>query len=167
MSTSQALAGELAQEAGTTRRALERVPDGQLDWRPHEKSYTLGELASHIANLPMWTAVMVREDELDLGTVGGPMSAHESALAILDAFDRNLADALSAIRDTPEEAWMRTWSLKKDGEVLFALPRIAALRSFVMNHSIHHRGQLSVYLRLTGVPVPQMYGPTADEPDFG
>ncbi len=167
MATSQALAGELEQEAGTTRRVLERVPAGKLDWRPHEKSWTMGELASHIANLPMWTGPTVGQDELDLGTTGGPMPPYASAPAIVEAFDRNLADALAAIRATPEEAWMRTWSLKKEGALLFALPRIAALRSFVMNHSIHHRGQLSVYLRLTNAPVPQIYGPTADEPNFG
>ena len=166
MSVSQGLAAEWEQETASTRRALERVPPESLDWRPHEKSYSMGELASHIANLPIWTRMTLHQDELDLATLGGPLPAYPTKEAILEAFDRNVGDALDAIRSTPEAAWPATWSLTNAGTVIFAVPRIAAMRSFIMNHSIHHRGQLTVYLRQCGAPVPQLYGPTADEPDF-
>jgi uncharacterized damage-inducible protein DinB len=166
MSTSASIAGEWTHETATTRRALERVPPESLAWKPHEKSYSMAELASHIANLPMWARATLLQDAFDLASTGGPMPAYESTAAILEAFDRNTADALEAIRSTPEEAWSEMWSLQRGGENVFTIPRIAALRAFILNHSIHHRGQLTVYLRQCGAPVPQIYGPTADEPDF-
>lgn len=163
MSLSATMADEWAQESAATRRALERIPPSSLDWRPHERSWTMGDLATHIANLPIWTGMTLGADELDMAEAGA-LTAYESVEEILEAFDRNRADAEAAIRGLAEERWMDPWTLKDGGKVVFTIPRVATMRSFVMNHSIHHRGQLTVYLRLCGAPVPQIYGPTADEP---
>ncbi|MEN8374195.1 MAG: DinB family protein [Gemmatimonadota bacterium] len=166
MSLSEAMAAEWAHETSTTRRALERVPPASLDWRPHEKSRTMGELASHVANLPMLVGVTLRGDGFDLAARGSPLAAFDSVEAMLAAFDGHVAEALATIRDTPQEAWMDTWTLRYGEKEVFSAHRVAAMRGFIMNHAIHHRGQLTVYLRLAGAAVPQIYGPSADEPDF-
>ena len=130
---------------------------------------TLGKLVSHLAELPMWAAMTIEHDEFDMApTDGEPMQPLVCATPedALTAFDQNVATGRKAIEGASDDALMATWSLKSGGEVLFEMPKIAVLKTFVIDHAIHHRGQLSVYLRLCGLEVPQTYGPTADEPDM-
>ncbi len=166
---SRAFLPEFDQETATTRKLLERVPDGKFDWKPHVKSGSLGWLAGHLANLPSWVIFTVNQDSLDLNPPGssGPKPPQASNRAdVLAQFDKNVADARQVIAGANDEELMRPWSLLNGGKKLFTLPKAAVLRSFVFNHLIHHRGQLSVYLRLLDVPVPSMYGPSADENPF-
>lgn len=164
MTIRDALLAEYDHEMGTTRRLLERLPDDALDWRPHPRSYSLGELAGHLAQIPMWASRIVAQTELDLGgsPPGRPVPA-TSRSRVLELFDRNVAQARAEIAGRTDPELTLPWTLRRGGQVLFTLPRLAALRSFVLSHSIHHRGQLSVYLRLKDVPVPAIYGPSADE----
>ena len=169
MSIAQALLPEFDQEMASTRKVLERVPDDRFEWSPHEKSMTLGRLAAHLAELPMWTAMSLDQDEFDVNPPNGegweslkPTTTAE----ILELFDRNSADAREKIASTGDATFFEEWTLKSGGETLFAMPKVGVVRSFVLNHGIHHRGQLTVFLRLLDVSVPQTYGPTADEPDF-
>lgn len=158
---------EFDQEMAGTRRALERVPMDRPDWAPHERSMKLGYLAGHLANLPAWTIMTLKQDSLDVHPPGGEpyrSPEHETREDLLTTFDANVAAAREALAETPDEAFGEGWSLLRGGEVMFTMPRLAVLRSFVLNHIIHHRGQLTVYLRLNGVPVPGLYGPSADEP---
>lgn len=170
MSIAQSLLPELDQEMGATRKVLERVPEDRLDWSPHEKSMKLGRLASHLAELPMWTAVSLDRDEFDVAPPDGEREwvalNSDSVSEILELFDKNAAEARATIAAAGDETFFENWTLKSGGEALFTMPKIAVIRSFVLNHSIHHRGQLTVFLRLLDVAVPQTYGPTADEPDF-
>jgi uncharacterized damage-inducible protein DinB len=162
MSIAQTMLPEWENEMRNARRALERVPADRLDMKPHEKSWSLGELATHIARLPIWASSTLNTDELDLSdTPRG--EALPSVDAILAEFDRNVGDARDAIATTSDEVMGSPWTLKNDGQVIFSMPKVAVLRSFVFNHIIHHRGQLIVYLRLAGAKVPGMYGPSADE----
>jgi uncharacterized damage-inducible protein DinB len=152
-------------EMGTTRRVLEVVPDSNSDWRPHPKSYTLGDLASHTAILALWCKFVVQEPELDLGVPANAVLARlpfTTSADLVAKFDQYVGDARSALEPTSDEALRETWALKNRGTIIFSLPRIAALRGFILSHMIHHRGQLTVYLRLRDVPVPSIYGPTAD-----
>jgi uncharacterized damage-inducible protein DinB len=169
MSIAEGLLPEFDQEIEATRRVLERVPEERLAWSPHEKSMTLGQLASHLANLPVWTRLSLDQDEFDVSPPEGGGSGTpqlESTLEILGSFDRNAADAREAIASARDGTFFETWTLKSGGETLFSVPKIGVVRRFVLNHLIHHRGQMTVYLRLLDVPVPQTFGPTADEPDF-
>jgi len=166
MSISAALLPEFDQEMANTRKALERVPDDKFDWKPHEKSMSMGGLATHLANLPRWTVYTINQDSLDLAPPGGePLRAEEqrSRREVLEDFDKNAAAARDAIAGASDEELLKPWSLLQGGVTLMTLPKIAVLRSFVMNHVIHHRGQFTVYLRLNDVPVPSIYGPSADE----
>jgi uncharacterized damage-inducible protein DinB len=166
MSISDTLLAELLHEQPSTRRHLERVPPGQPDWKPHPKSMTLSRLSSHVAEIPTWAGSTVRETELDLAPPEAKppgTKAHGSASELVRAFDANMADALSAVRSASDAHWMMPWSLKYGGKVVFTLPRIVVMRNFVLNHLIHHRAQLGLYLRMLGVAVPATYGPTADE----
>jgi uncharacterized damage-inducible protein DinB len=166
MSLSEPIAAELQREAATTRRMLERVPEGKLAWRPHEKSMTLGRLAGHIAELPSLVASVVTRDEVDFAEGNfQPFTASNSA-ELLERFDKNIAAAVEALKGQPDEHLLKTWRLRNGEQVFFELPRVAVLRSMGLNHVIHHRGQLSVYLRLLDVPLPSVYGPTADEATF-
>lgn len=152
-----------------TRAHLAAIPEDRLGWRPHEKSWTLGELASHIANLPSWTVATLGQDELDLAPAdGAPPRApvHESVAALLEAFDQSTSAARAAIEAASDEEFGKPWTLLIGGEARFSLPKVAVLRAFVMDHLIHHRGQLTVYLRLCDAPVNQTFGPTADFPDM-
>lgn len=164
MSIAESLLPEFDREMGLTRRVLERVPEGQFAWQPHEKSMTLGRLAEHLAELPMWCRVAVMESGTDVG-VGRPPDHVPPATraAVLDMFDKNLADARAALSGRTDAELMAPWKLSNQGKEVFTMPKVAVLRTFVMNHLIHHRGQMSVYLRLQNVPVPSMYGPSADE----
>ena len=159
------LLAELEQEAAVTRRTLERVPDGRFEYRPHPKSFTLGALAQHLATIPMWGAMTLRTPELDLS---GPFpeETDASAEAVLARLDRNLADFRAALAEASDETLLAPWTLRTGDKVHFTMPRLAVIRGLVMNHGVHHRAQLGVYLRLLDVPVPAMYGPSADEAGF-
>jgi uncharacterized damage-inducible protein DinB len=166
MSISAALLPEFDQEMATTRKTLERVPEDKFDWKPHEKSMALGGLATHLANLPIWTVFTINQDSLDLNPPGqGPyrLEPKTSRQEILEDFDKNVAAARAAIAGASDEELLKPWSLLSGGNTLMTLPKVAVLRSFVMNHLVHHRGQFSVYLRLNDIPVPSIYGPSADE----
>ena len=151
------------------RATLEAVPDDRLDWRPHEKSWTLGELATHVAMLPNWTVATLTMSEFDVAPDGdGPPQnpVLKSAAELVAALDESVAAARETIEATSDEVFAGTWTLKVAGEDRFSMPKTVVMRSFVLDHLIHHRAQLGVYLRLLDVPVPQMFGPTADYPDM-
>jgi uncharacterized damage-inducible protein DinB len=166
MSIAQALLPEFDHEMANTRKCLARVPNDKLDWKAHEKSYDLRGITTHMANMPKWTVMTINEQSFDMEPEGEePIQEEpiESVEAALEMFDANVAAAREAIANASDETLMATWSLLKGGEEIITMPRIAVLRSFIMNHMIHHRGQLGVYLRLNDVPVPALYGPSADE----
>lgn len=165
MAISQALLPEFDQEMATTRRLLERVPDDKFDWKPHDKSGTMGWLAGHVATLPFLGTVALTQDSIDMASAPRPPKANNRA-DLLATFDKTAAEARKAIAAASDEHLMKSWSLINGGKTLLTLPRVAVLRGFFMNHLIHHRGQLSVYLRLNNVPVPSIYGPSADENPF-
>lgn len=157
---------EFDHEMETTRRILERVPEAQAGWRPHPKSTPLGTLAQHVTNLVGFGALIVQARERDVNPPGGPPYTSvpfTTTAAMLEAFDANVASARAAIAAANDESLMEPWTLRSGDKVFFSLPRAAALRSYLLSHTIHHRGQLSVYLRLLDVPVPSIYGPSADE----
>jgi uncharacterized damage-inducible protein DinB len=157
----EALLPEFDHETATTRRLLERIPDERLSWKPHAKSMSLGSLGTHLANLPLWADTILNRSMFDLAEI--TQDVEKTATAdILAAFDR-AARAARGWMDRTDQEYLALWSLKRSGQEMFTLPRIAALRTFVLSHMIHHRGQLSVYLRLNDVAVPAIYGPTADE----
>ncbi len=169
MGMSDMIIGEFDQEMGNTRKTLERVPEDKFDWKPHEKSTSLGGLATHLANIPSWTVNTFTQDELDLAPPGAPpfrLEQAKSRAALLEAFDKNVAEGRAALLKASNESWGQDWSLLSGGKKIFAMPRAAVMRSFVMSHMIHHRAQLGVYLRLLDVPVPSIYGPSADEGGF-
>ena len=161
MAIKDALLAEYDHEVATTRKLLERLPDERLAWKPHPKSMSLGGLGTHLANLPTWAGNILNEPFFDLAgmTIATEKTSRDD---ILETFDENTKRAREMMDKTDAE-YVARWSLRRGGQEMFNLPRIAALRSFVMNHIIHHRGQLSVYLRLNDIPVPPIYGPTADE----
>jgi uncharacterized damage-inducible protein DinB len=167
MSMSQMILPEFEQEMATTRKFLERVPEGKGDWRPHPKSMTLGRLAGHVAELPGWGVTTLAQTELDFAPAGGPtyeptiFTSREKALRL---FDDGVKACRAAIRAASDQDFMVPWSLKRGGQTLMTMPRAAVMRGFVLSHLIHHRAQLGVYLRLNDVPIPSSYGPTADEP---
>jgi len=165
MSISETLLPEFDREMGVTRRLLERLPDDQFSWKPHEKSMTLGRLAEHLAELPAWARVSIVDSGIDMATPRPEgYTSPASRAAVLAMFDKNVADARAALSGRTDGELMATWTLKAQGKVVFTMPKAMVLRGFVINHTIHHRGQLSVYLRLHNVAVPSMYGPSADEP---
>jgi len=169
MPISKMILPEFDHEMANTRKTLERVPDDKFAWKPHEKSSSLGGLATHLANIPSWTAQTFDRDELDIAPPGEPSYRVEEAKSraeLLAAFDKNVASARAALEAAGDENWKGKWSLLMGGNPIFTLPRTAVMRSFVMNHLIHHRAQLGVYLRLLDVPVPSIYGPSADEGGF-
>ena len=169
MKLSEMIMPEFEQEILNTRKTLERVPEDKLAWKPHEKSSSLGGLATHLANLPSWTTHTFGKSELDIAPPGEPPFRLEEAKSrseLLEAFDKNVADARATLAAASDEAWMGSWSLLKGGNKIMTLPRAAVMRGFVMSHMIHHRAQLGVYLRLLDVPVPSIYGPSADEGEF-
>ena len=156
---------ELEQEAQTTRRVLERVPNNQLSWRPHEKARTLGELALHVAMVPGAVAELIGTQS----TVQAPKfteSSPKSASELIPALDESIAKAKKVLGGMDDTALMATWRMMQGDRELFAQPRVALLRSIMLNHWYHHRGQLTVYLRELDVPIPSIYGPSADENPF-
>ena len=165
MALKDALLPEFDHEMATTRRLLERVPDPEFAWKPHDRSMTLGRLAAHIANIPYWCSLMLESTVFDLDSLppDSQRPLAESTSAIVKEFDAKVGAARGKLAAAIDAELLTPWTLKKGGQEVFTMPRISALRSFVMNHIIHHRGQLSVYLRLKNVPLPSIYGPTADE----
>ncbi len=166
MTISEILLPEFDHEMANTRKTLERVPDDKMGWKPHEKSGTMGWLATHLANLPHWGKDIVEKDSFDIAPAKGDAprpSQPKTRKELLEVFDRNVAGARAAIAKTKDDAWYKPWSLMAGGKPIFTQPKIAVVRNMMMAHSIHHRGQLSVYFRLNNVPVPGLYGPSADE----
>ncbi len=165
MAIRDALLPELDQEMATTRRLLERIPEEDAAWKPHPKSFSLGDLALHISQLPFWGTTTIRETEFNAKAPNAPVTpSFQSTAQVLQRFDEHVAEMRAALAEASDEELMVPWSLRNGEETIFTLPRVAALRGFVFNHIIHHRGQLSVYLRLRDVPLPSIYGPTADTP---
>jgi len=163
---SESMLPEFDMEMANTRRVLERVPEAQQAFRPHMKSMTLSRLAGHVAEIPVWAIMTLSRDRLDLRPDGvATYKAHEltSTVATVAFFDENVRQARELLASATDETMMRTWALQDNGKTLMAMPKVAVMRSFVMNHMIHHRAQLIVYLRLNDVPVPGLYGPSADE----
>ena len=165
MTMVDALLPEFDREMTTTRKALERVPEDKFAWKPHAKSFSLGALATHVATLPAWGRETLEESEIDIAG-GQPPAAPLSRAELLATFDTHVAATRSALVGRSDAELLATWTLKRGGKAIFSMPKGAVLRSFVISHLIHHRGQLSVYLRLLDVPVPSIYGPSADEPAF-
>ncbi len=170
MSIGQSLLPEFDQEMANTRKTLERIPDDKLDWKAHPKSFSIGAVATHLSQLPMWAKMTIEVDELDIQPPGAPpykMELLTSRAAILEHFDRSLAAARALLAAATDERLLANWTLLMTAKVMFRMPRIAVLRGMVMNHMIHHRAQLGVYLRLNDVAVPALYGPSADEGAMG
>ncbi len=169
MTIKDALLPEFDFEMEKARKTLERVPEDKLGWKPHEKSGTMGWLAGHLAELPRWAAVTLNQDTFDIAPPGAPHyqpPLPASRQEILDIFDKNVAAARAAIASVSDGQLQQKWTLLRGGQEIFSMPRAAVLRNFVLNHLIHHRAQLGVYLRLNDVPVPAIYGPSADEQPF-
>ena len=161
MSIAGDLLPEFDEEMKITRRLLERVPSDQGAWKPHEKSFPLGHLAQLVARMPGWMTAMIEHAELDLAA-GGPGYTLETTATLLGVFDQNVREGRAALAAATDAQLAEPWSLKMGPQVLFTMPRRAVIRQTI-NHLVHHRGQLTVYLRLRDVPIPSIYGPTADE----
>jgi len=163
MPTTRELMEELKREAGVTRKVLERIPPDRFDWRPHEKSWAFGQLGSHITSLYYWLTEVLSTTGVDLE--GDRSESFEAADVgqLLERFDSLVEKSSSVLEQQSEESFSDIWTLRSGEHVIFELPRSAALRFFVFNHLVHHRGQLTMYLRLCDVPLPAVYGPSADE----
>jgi uncharacterized damage-inducible protein DinB len=159
---SQAILPEFDQEMANTRKSLERVPEDKFSFKPHTKSMTLGGLATHLATINHWAEAIMGQDSFDVSTAP-PTPELKSRAEVLAAFDKNTAAARKAIADSTDTHFMKPWTLTAGSHTVLTLPRVAVVRSFLLNHGIHHRAQLGVYLRLNDVAVPSIYGPSADE----
>lgn len=165
MAIAESMLPEFDHETAATRTLLERVPDAKAAWKPHDKSMSLGELATHIATIPSWAPVTLKQTEFDTNPVGGQNytpPAYESTSKLLAVFDDGVKAARAMLAASTDGEMMVPWALKSAGKTIFSMPRAGVFRSFIMNHVIHHRGQLSVYLRMCDVSLPPIYGPTAD-----
>lgn len=158
-----AFLAELENEAKTARACLERVPADKFDWKPHEKSMTMGRLASHVAEMFGWTKETLTQDVLDFADGDFTPFEPKTSEELLKFFDDHIATAKEILSKTPDDTFMTPWTMRNGEQVYFTMPKVAVMRTFVMNHIVHHRGQLSVYLRLNDIPVPSIYGPSADE----
>ena len=164
MAIKEALLPEYDHEMATTRKLLERVPLNQAQWKPHAKSMSMGDLAVHLVEIPGWVGSIVNAQFYDMAAAAEHVSPKFASNAeLLAAFDENVATARVAIDSKSDAEMMESWSLKKGNAVLMNMPKVAVLRGFLLSHLIHHRGQLSVYIRMHDVPVPSIYGPSADE----
>ena len=165
MGIAESILPEFDREAATTRSLLERVPEAYGAWKPHPKSRSLGELAMHIATIPIWASRTLERREFDTNPIDGERPAtpaFESSLKLLQMYDANVAAARALVVRASDGEFMGQWTLKSGGKSIYSMPRVSVFRSFVLNHAVHHRGQLSVYLRLLDVRLPNVYGPTAD-----
>lgn len=166
MAIRDALLAEFDNEIAGTRKTLERVPESKFAWKAHEKSFSMGHLASHIANLPTWIKFTLTQDSIDLMPVGQPKVETPQAKTnkqLLEFFDANVKEAREILSKAEDSEMHRNWSLMGGGKIYFTMPKGNVLRTFVFNHLVHHRAQLGVYLRLNDIPVPSLYGPSADE----
>ncbi len=163
MSSTQAFLIELQQESATTRKLIERLPASALSWKPHQKSMPMGHLAVHIARLIQLLNPILRQEELDVASSSFRVSDPDTVSGILSLFDGAVAAGIEDLKKQPDERLSGRWRLRNGEHVIFEMPRSSVIRTMVLNHLIHHRGQLSVYLRLQNVPLPPIYGPTADE----
>lgn len=163
MALRDGLLPEFDHEMGVARKVIERVDDAQFGWKPHEKSMSLGRLATHIAEIPMWGHTILSQPEFNMIPGEYKPAEKASTAEILAFFDEQVSVIRSILAEKTDAELMSTWTFKDNGKELFSMPRVAAWRAWVMNHLIHHRGQLSVYLRQTGSKVPSIYGPSADE----
>jgi len=164
MNPIDAILMELSHEAATTRRLLEHVPAPHLNWQPHQRSMTMGRLATHISEIPGWVSTILDQDGFDIAASNYKPQTAGSVAELLEMFDRNMTMAEAAIRRQTMDRLSATWRITKQGQTILEMPRMGVIRSLLLNHLIHHRGQLSVYLRLKDVPLPSIYGPTADTP---
>lgn len=165
MSIADVIIAELEHEAQTTKRVFERIPDDKLSWKPHKKSRSMGQLALHIAQVPLGVSSMAVPDESEPPTMGADPEP-KSKKELLKTFEDCLSQAKEILTGINDEKMMSPWTATKNGKTLFTIPRMAFLRSILLNHNYHHRGQLTVYLRLLDIPVPSVYGPSADENPF-
>ncbi len=154
---------ELVSEAQSTRKVLERVPEAHFRWQPHPKSMDLGRLAGHLAEVPQWATPVLTQDELDFDLEHYKPYVPKNLAEVLATHDKSVAGALEVMRDIDDAHMLKTWRLKSAGQVLFEAPRVVVMRGMILSHAVHHRGQLTVYLRLKNVPLPAIYGPSADE----
>jgi uncharacterized damage-inducible protein DinB len=155
--------GELEHEAATTRKVLERVPADKFDWKPHEKSMAFGRLATHVAEMHGWAKPTIEDPELDFAKMDYKPFEPTSTEELVAHFEKNLAEAMESLKGATDDIWHEPWSLRNGEQIYFTLPKIAVMRTMVLNHIVHHRGQLTNYLRLNDIPVPPIYGPSADE----
>jgi uncharacterized damage-inducible protein DinB len=158
-----ALLPEFDHEMANTRKTLERVPEDKFGWKPHEKSGSMIWLAGHVAGIPGYVPFMLTTDFFDIEAEGTPPAEPKSRKELLDAFDANVKTCRALFETATDEQLMQPWSLKAGAKTIFTLPRVGVIRTMIMNHLIHHRAQLTVYLRMNNVPVPALYGPSADE----
>lgn len=158
-----ALIAEMEQEAKATRACLERIPADKFSWKPHEKSMEFGRLASHIAEMFTWTGPTLQQDELDFAKWDYKPFEPKTTEELVGYFEKNVVEAIDALKLAGDDVFMENWTMRNGETVYFTMPKAVVMRSFVMNHIVHHRGQLSVYLRLNDIAVPAIYGPSADE----
>jgi uncharacterized damage-inducible protein DinB len=166
MKLSDLFLSEFDHEMESVRKTLERIPEDKLSWKPHEKSMPLNRLAGHLAELSGWGSATINQDFIDFMPPGQPPMQPTIATSrkqVLEVFDKNREESRRALAGASDEHLMKNWSLMRGGQTLFTMPRVSVLRTFVLNHIIHHRAQLGVYLRLNDLPVPSVYGPSADE----
>jgi uncharacterized damage-inducible protein DinB len=166
MKISDTLVPEFDHEMAGTRKSLERIPEDKFGWKPHDKSMTIGELASHLANIPGWMDITVKQDTFDVAPEGGEGFKTPQATSVkelLEMFDQNVTSARATLAEASNETLMGMWTFLNAGQTVFVMPKVAVVRSFILNHNVHHRAQLGVYLRLNDVAVPSIYGPSADE----
>ena len=161
-----AFVDELEREAETTKRVLARVPNEKLNWQPHPKSMSLGQLASHIARIPGGVAKMLAQPEFEGGPLNTPLPVPANASELVPNLEASVADAKTILNNFDDATMLATWRMIRGGKEVFSAPRIGVMRTIMFNHWYHHRGQLSVYLRLLDVPLPSIYGPSADENPF-
>ncbi len=160
---STALIAELKHEGATTRKMLALVPTDKLTYKPHEKSMILENLAKHLAEIPTWTSVILNQDELDFAKPYPKTPSFTTSAELLAMYDKNLAEAIKVLEIVKEEEFFRNWTMRHGEQIFFTMPKAAVIRSWVFNHSVHHRAQLGVYLRLLNIALPSSYGPTADD----
>jgi uncharacterized damage-inducible protein DinB len=169
MALSEALLPEFDHEMANTRKSLERLPEDKFDWKPHPKSMSMRQLVVHLATIPGWGPEIINKESLDVAPVGAPPYKPpevKSRQELLELFDSSAVKAREALQGAGDSLLLGKWTLLMGGKTIFSMPRIAVIRGMVMNHIIHHRAQFGVYLRLNDVPVPAIYGPSADEQSF-